>query len=378
MKKIIVSVKFYNIIILKFVMISCFSCQQGKKEIYSQNIQEASTYIENRWSYEKVKEWEKNLSWLRGANFNPSTSINQLEFWQSETFDPETIKRELGWAHEIGFNTMRVYLHHVAWEVDKVGFKKRLNTYLSIAAGYEISTIFVFFDDCWNANYTAGKQPDPKPGIHNSGWVMDPGDLIFKTDSLLPILEEYVKDILETFKNDKRIILWDLYNEPGNNGRENKSLPLLKSIFNWARYINPSQPLTAGIWNVNLKELNEFQIENSDIITYHNYQNEVEHQKAIDSLKKINRPMICTEYMARKFNSLFSNIMPLLKKNKIGAINWGLVSGKSNTKYAWGEPIKDGSDPELWFHDIFKKDGTPYRQKELEIIMKLTNKSSIN
>lgn len=310
--------------------------------------------------------------WLRGANFTPSTAINQLEFWQEETFDPETIDRELGWAEEIGFNCMRVYLHHVAWEVDKAGFKDRMGQYLAIAHKHNIRTIFVFFDDCWNPTYSAGKQPEQKPGVHNSGWVRDPGDLLFTSPELIHVLEAYVKDLLGTFKDDNRIVLWDLYNEPGNSGYENKSLPLLKSVFQWAREVNPSQPVSAGIWHHGLTDLNKFQLENSDIITYHNYSDEISHQHAIDTLKSYNKRMICTEYMARRNNSLFSNIMPILKEQGIGAINWGLVEGKTNTKYAWSEPIPDGSEPEPWFHEVFRKDGTPYKQEEVDLIKALT------
>ncbi len=311
---------------------------------------------------------------MRGCNFIPSSAINQLETWQKESFDPKTIDKELGWAEDIGMNCMRVYLHHLAWEIDKTGFKNRMNEYLKIADSHGIKTIFVFFDDCWNATYKAGKQPNPKPGIHNSGWVRDPGDLLFEKPELMAELEKYVKDILTTFKTDQRIALWDLYNEPGNSGYKNKSIPLLKNAFQWGWEIRPSQPLSAGIWNNKLKELNKIQLANSDVITYHNYSNPKNHQHAIDTLKTYGRPLVCTEYMARRFNSLFSNIMPLLKKENVGAINWGLVAGKTNTKYAWGQPIPDGSEPALWFHEIFRKDGTPYKQEEVDIIKKLTGK----
>jgi hypothetical protein len=267
---------------------------------------------------------------------------------------------------------MRVYLHHVAWEIDRDGFKNRMNTYLEIASRHDIKTIFVFFDDCWNPTYQAGKQPDPKPGVHNSGWVRDPGDLLFTDPTLVVTLEEYVKDVLTTYANDNRIVMWDLYNEPGNSKYENKSLPLLKKVFEWGWQIRPSQPLTAGLWNPTLTELNVFQLENSDIITYHNYESPEKHQAAIDTLKKYNRPMVCTEYMARRNSSLFTNIMPMLKQQDIGAINWGLVAGKSNTKYAWDEPIADGSEPKLWFHEIFNPDGTPYIQEEVDLIKSLT------
>jgi len=325
-----------------------------------------------RWGVEKAQQWGTENGWLRGSNFNPSTAINQLETWQAESFDTITIDRELGWAQGIGMNVMRIYLHHLAWEVDNNGFKKRMDTYLKIATNHGIKTVFVFFDDCWNPTYQAGKQPDPKPGVHNSGWVRDPGDLLYSDSTLIKTLEAYVKDVLTMFKDDKRIAIWDLYNEPGNSGYGNKSLPLLEKVFQWGREVNPSQPLSSGVWNLSLKELNKFQAENSDIITYHNYENPEKHQAAIDTLKKYNRPLVCTEYMARRNNSLFQNIMPLLKKNNIGAINWGLVSGKTNTKYAWDEPMLDGSEPKLWFHEIFNPDGTPYKQEEVDLIKSLT------
>ncbi len=328
--------------------------------------------VKNRWTVEQAESWGKEHGWLRGSNFNPSTAINQLETWQAESFDTATINRELGWAEEIGMNCMRVYLHHLAWEIDKNGFKDRMNQYLNIADKHGIKTIFVFFDDCWNPTYKAGKQPDPKPGVHNSGWVRDPGELLYLDENLLPLLEEYVKDVLSTFKNDKRIAIWDLYNEPGNNRNGNHSMPLLKKVFSWGWEIRPSQPLSSGVWNYDLKDLNKFQVENSDIITYHNYEGPEKHQAAIDSLKKYNRPMVCTEYMARRNNSYFQNIMPILKKENVGAINWGLVDGKSNTKYAWDEPIADGSEPALWFHEIFHTDGTPYSQEEVDLIKSLT------
>ena len=188
------------------------------------------------WTKEQANEWYKQWGWLRGCDFIPSTAINQMEMWQADTFDPVTIDRELGWAEEIGMNCMRVYLHHLVWETDKEGFKKRINEYLTIADKHHISTIFVFLDDCWNPVYQAGKQPEPQPGVHNSGWARDPGDLYYKGDTavILPVLESYVKDILTTFKDDKRIVLWDLYNEPGGSGGYRygeRSLPLLRKIF---------------------------------------------------------------------------------------------------------------------------------------------------
>lgn len=320
------------------------------------------------WSAEKANDWYKNYGWLRGADFIPHTAINQLEMWQAESFDTAAISKDLDYAQSIGFNCMRVFLHHAAWQADKDGFKQRINTYLDIAKKHGIITMFVFFDDCWNESYHLGTQPAPKTGIHNSGWLRDPGKLLYDSPVVVKTLEAYVKDILTTFKYDERILLWDLYNEPGNSNYGNKSMPLLEKIFTWGRAINPSQPLTAGVWSSSLTDLNKFQLANSDVISYHDYNNDTVHAVTIDSLKKFGKPLVCTEYMARLRNSRFENIMPLLKANKIVAINWGLVAGKTNTMYAWSMPMPGGEEPKIWFHDIFRPDGSVFSQQEVDFI----------
>ena len=333
-------------------------------------ISEASA---QQWSREKANAWYAKQGWLRGCNFQPSTAINQLEMFQAETFDMATINRELGWAEELGFNVMRVYLHNLLWTSDREGFKKRLGTYLAISSRHKIKTLFVIFDDCWNDTAWVGKQPEPKKGIHNSGWVRDPGTMVHRYPDTVNSLKAYVKDLLTAFRNDDRILLWDLYNEPGNSGQFEASFPLLQNVFKWAREVNPSQPISVGLWNdgARYKKMNAFQIENSDVITYHNYSYVDDHQNAIDTLKKYGRPLICTEYMARRNGSLFQVIMPLLKKEKVGAINWGFVSGKTNTIFAWDTPIKDGQEPGLWFHDIFRKVHTPFSAEEVKFIKQM-------
>ena len=328
------------------------------------------------WTTQKANAWYGQQGWVRGSNFQPSTAINQLEMFQAATFDPQTIDRELGWAEKLGLNTMRVYLHHVAWTSDRDGFKTRLDQYLQIADKHKIKTILVFFDDCWNREYRAGKQPDPRPGVHNSGWVQDPGPMILNHPDSLGMLEAYVKDVLTTFKTDKRVLLWDLYNEPGNSGYLNQSLPLLKNVFAWARTVELTQPVSVGVWNwaAEFDALNKFQLANSDVVTYHNYAYIDSHKQRIAELRVHNRPLICTEYMARRNGSLFQTIMPLLKAENIGAINWGFVMGKTNTIFAWDTPIADGKEPELWFHDIFRKDGTPFSNDEVVRIKAITGK----
>jgi hypothetical protein len=331
---------------------------------------------EKIWSVEKANKWYAEHNWLVGCNFTPSTAINQLEFWQKETFDPKTIDTELGYAEKAGFNSMRVFLHYLVWKQDSKGYLKRIDQYLTIANKHHITTMFVFFDDCWDANPKLGKQPEPKPFVHNSGWVQCPGKNQVTDISVFPILESFVKGILSHFKNDSRIILWDLYNEPGNSGHGDESIVLLKSVFKWALEVRPSQPVSVGLWNFDksFAKLNKIQSDNSDVITFHFYDEAEKMKSVIDSLRKFNKPLICSEYMRRPVSN-FKTHLPLLKKENIGAYNWGLVSGKTQTIYPWDSWSKKyTAEPEIWFHDVFRKDGTPFDASEVELIRSLSGK----
>jgi hypothetical protein len=325
-----------------------------------------------RWSADKANAWYAKQPWLVGCNFIPSTAINQLEMWQADTFDEATIDRELGWAEGLGMNCVRVYLHDIAWETDAEGFKKRVSKFLDLAAKHKIRPIFVLFDACWQPEPKAGKQPAPVPGVHNSGWVQSPAHKTVTEPKEWGRLEKYVKDVVGSFRKDQRILMWDVYNEPGNSDLHEKSLPLLKAAFRWSREAGPTQPLTCGTWYGN-KTLNEYQLQASDVITFHNYNDLKSLKKEIADLKKLGRPVICTEWMARSRGSNIETHLQVFKDEQVGCLNWGLVSGKTNTIYPWGSP-KGAAEPKVWFHDIFRPDGTPFDAKEVELIRKLTGK----
>ncbi len=341
---------------------------------------------EGRWSAARAKEWYANQKWMAGANFVPSTASNQLEMWQAETFDPETIDRELGWAAGIGFNVMRVFLHDMAWKADPAGFEKRVDQYLSIADKHSIRTLFVLFDSCWNPFPKLGPQEEPVPGVHNSRWVQSPHIDVQKDPARYDELKPYLTALLTRFKEDPRVLGWDLMNEPGNgNETQGEKWPieekkrahvvLLGKFFDWAREINPSQPLTAGVWaNIGPKPdpLNKLMLERSDIISFHTYAPLPETQKIVEWLQQAARPLLCTEYMSRGSGSTFQTILPYFKEKNVAAINWGLVSGRSQTIYpwdSWKNPYKE--EPKPWFHDVFRKDGTPYDEKEAALIRQL-------
>jgi hypothetical protein len=354
---------------------------------------------DQKWSVEKATDWYQAQPWLRGCNFIPSTAINQLEMWQAETFDLDTIDRELGWASELGLNAMRIYLHDLVWFQDPVGFKERIDQYLEVSDRHGIKTIFVLFDDCWHDDPTLGAQPNPRPGIHNSGWVKGPGTKVLKNQTQWGRLDDYVKDIVGMYANDDRVVIWDIYNEPGNNFLVSLKLPvvlrytaligklvkhllvpgpskyLLRQAFTWARDVNPNQPLTSGLYFLRPflgAKLNQICLELSDIVSFHSYFNLKDTENIVAELKKSDRPMICTEYLARGEGSTFDAIMPLFKSKKIGSINWGLVAGKTQTMYSWEDYYPNGEEPPLWFHDILRSDGTPYSQKEMVLIQEIT------
>ncbi len=324
------------------------------------------------WPAEQAATWYAQQKWVVGCNFIPSNAINALEMWQADTFDPVIIHRELSLAESLGMNTVRVYLHNLDWETDAEGFKERIGIFLNLAEIHRIKVIFVLFDDCWNENPQPGEQPDPMPGIHNSGWLQAPGKERLLNPATWGPLEGYTKDILSSFDHDERILMWDLYNEPGNSGYLLQSMPLLQKVFEWAWAVRPSQPLTSAPWHPEFTELNAFQLDSSDVITFHNYLDSANLEAEIVGLQKRGRPIICTEYMARVLNSRFETHLAIFKRYNVGAINWGLVSGKTNTIYAWDTPMPDGAEPKLWFHDIFHKDGTPYKTEETELIKSLT------
>lgn len=330
--------------------------------------------ISDRWTEEKAFEWQNQNGWMAGCDFTPSTAINQLEFWQEATFDPETIDRELGWAEDIGFSIIRVYLHDLLWDADSTGFVKRMDQFLGICDSHGIKVMFVLFDDCWYGNPQLGPQRDPAPGIHNSGWVQSPSYAAVMDRSEWPRLERYAKGVLSNFKEDDRVILWDLYNEPANNHFPEQIFPLVKKVFQWAREVDPSQPLTIGCWRWTENDwpMNKFYLENSDIISYHNYGDYESMAKDIEKYQSFGRPVVCSEYMARGNKSVFKTHLPLMKRNNVIAINWGLVDGKTQTKYPWNHPL-GVTEIEPWHHEIFQTDGTPYRQEEVDLIKKLTS-----
>jgi hypothetical protein len=350
----------------------------------------------DRWSEAQASEWYARQPWLVGANYIPANAINQLEMWQADTFDAATIDRELALAQSIGMNTVRVFLHDLLWQQDAPGFRKRIDQFMTIAARHRIKPLFVLFDSCWDPEPHLGPQHAPKPGVHNSGWVQSPSASALADAREYPRLHAYVEGVIGAFAKDERILGWDLWNEPDNepstaypktDAKDKNRLvaALMPQVFAWARAQDPVQPLTSGLWKdhddwssrATMTAFERLQVDESDVISFHNYQWPEDFERHVLWLQAQQRPLICTEYMARTVGSTIDQILPLAKKNRVAAFNWGLVDGKEQTRYpwdSWQHPYVS-AEPPVWLHDIFHADGTPYRAREIEIIRALSGRA---
>ncbi|OBG74578.1 MULTISPECIES: 1,4-beta-xylanase [unclassified Mycobacterium] len=342
----------------------------------------------SRWSPERANRWYETQGWLVGANYITSSAINQLEMFQPDTFDPGRIETELGWARANGLNAIRVFLHDLLWASDSRGFSARLAQFVDIAARHGIKPLPVLFDSCWDPFPQAGPQRPPRPGVHNSGWVQSPGAARLDDRDYLPTLRAYVTGVLTQFRGDDRILGWDLWNEPDNPSEYYASVErkdkldlvadLLPQVFGWARAVDPRQPLTSGVWQGEWADpgrrsvISGIQLDNSDILTFHCYGRPADFQNRIAELTPLGRPIICTEYMARPLGSTVGDILPIAKRANVGAFNWGLVAGKTQTYFPWDSwEHPDPAMPKDWFHDLLLPDGRPYRDAEMETVLQL-------
>jgi len=290
----------------------------------------------------------------------------------------------------LGFNSARVFLHNLPWQEDREGFLGRMDRFLDLAAQHHIGVMFVLFDGCWDPFPKSGRQREPAPHVHNSGWVQSPGLELLKNPARQDELEGYVTGVLTRFKTDRRVLAWDVFNEPDNPNRPayvtletpdkpELALALLRKDFAWAREVIPTQPLTVGVWMgqwgaaTKLSPMEKFSLDQSDIISFHNYGGLYDMRQCVQNLRRFQRPLLCSEYMARPRGSTFDPILGYLKEQKVGAFNWGFVSGKTQTIYAWDSWEKTyTAEPPIWFHDILRKDGIPFDSKEVAYIKSVT------
>ena len=347
-----------------------------------------------KWSKERAWEWYNSRPWIRGCNYMSADCVNRVDMWQALHFDKiyAQTEEELKIMQELGFNSVRLILEYVVWKEEHDSFLERFEKYLALYHKYGISCMIVLANDCmppktelWKMPYVGEQTYDI--GYHGGrkhsqhGRHEGPAPHYYFDDPEL--CEDYfrmVTEIVTKYKDDPRILMWDLFNEPGNSRREAITMPYLVRMFETVRAIDPIQPLSVAAWwfdpdDFHTSEVNQYALDNSDIITYHNYGSYEEHIKVIKYLKSYGRPIINTEWLARiTGNTVFDNF-PLFYLENIGCYNWGFVAGKYQTyepyEFHWQWYADDPKAPidfTKWFHDLIRPSGRPYDPRETELI----------
>lgn len=351
--------KIFLLVILIVCISNCFAQNQDK-----------------RWPESRIWDWYNQQPWYCGFNYIPAYAINYTAMWDKTTFNEAAIDKELTLAEKSGMNSLRAVLQYAVYADDPKYFINTLDRFMAICDKHHIKFIPALFDDCSfgiTNDPKTGKQPEPLTGWYAWAWSPSPGHSLVVDPATHPKLKKYVTEVITRFKNDKRILMWDLYNEPTNGGLGSATFPLLKKTIAWARAVNPSQPLTIGIFDPNPR-LNSIITENVDLITFHDYGDKQHVTKTIEDLKKYNRPMINTEWMNRPWKSTVSEIIPVFYQYKVGCNLWGLVNGKTQTNLPWGHRPGD-PEQKLWQHDLYNGDFKPFKAAEIDSLKLFIDRS---
>lgn len=351
-----------------------------------------------KWTEEKIWNWYNSKSWIRGCNYISSDCANRIDQWQSYQCEErfETEERELELAQSIGFNSIRVIVEYDVWKKEHDEFMNNLERHISIANNHGMTVMIVLSNECcvpkdayketvlgpqhYDLGYHGGRKISPHQSGASTYSIIDEPEI---AEHYL----EMVKEIISKYKSDERVIAWNLMNEPGNR-REDKSLGFLKRLFEVAREIDPIQPLAADVWGdvdekgYPLRNIERVALENSDFVSFHCYGDFCRMVKKVTALKKMGRPLICTEWLCRIRNNYVHDNFPYFFSEKIGCYNWGLVASYKTQYFEpynriWDEldnPEVDTSNLNVtaWMHDLFRPSHHPYDPKEIAIIKEFT------
>ena len=357
-----------------------------------------------RWSEQRVWDWYNSRPWMRGCNYMSADCANRIDQWQSLGFEErmQTTEEELALMEKTGFNSIRIILEFVVWRDEHDSFLERFDRYLERCAAHGISCMVTLANDCMPPKNEFWKEPQIGEqhydwGYHGGrkhsqhGKFASIGPHFLDDPEMAPLYYEMVREIVNIYKNDPRVAIWDVYNEPGNSNRAEVTLPHLKKLFEIVRDIDPSQPLTCGVWSTRLvngqlemSDVQRYGLEHSDVISYHSYSPITDHVKLIAQLKKLGRPLMCTEWLGRCLHNTVFEVFPLFYVEKIGCYNWGFVAGKYQTYEPWeGTWTRYAEDPGLdvdftkWFHDLYRPNHRPYDPKEIELIQELCRQADM-
>jgi len=351
------------------------------KEIQQGTVVDLAKLRNARWDESRAFQYVRTFGEVKGCNYVPSDGSSILHLPNKEL-----IGRELRWARDVvGLNCVRVWIGLAEYQLDQEGVLKNFDSFLQICDENQIKVLPVLsIQQMLDPDYDFGAQDANKgvmnfqPSVHGGGWrypgrlhwtCCEPeGSISEKTlaawEKSRPAAEQFIRSTLSRYAKDERIILWDLYNEAPKAAR-----PVVEMIFQWAREVNPSQPLSVCWQGHDL----------SDVITFHTYGRpgfETANRNSLgwDFLTELDwarawgRPMLCTEWLARPFGNTIEAILPFFERYHVGWFVWGLCAvGPAQYQFPWGWPM-GSPPPEKWFHCLLYPDGTPYSAEEILMI----------
>ena len=353
------------------------------------------------WTKERAWEWYRAQPWIRGCNYMPASCANRVDQWQELGCEERfaEMDRELAVAESIGFNTLRILVElqgFGVWLEEHDGFMDRFERALQIMASHKMRAIVVLGNDCMRPK-SIWQLPKPGPQTYDIGYHGGrkqsqhgsfPGEIGHSQvddPELKPKFFRMCEELLTKYRDDDRILFWNLWNEPGAANRGEVSVQPMKELFELAWRIDPKQPLAADLWagdyGTNEKAKNQAQVwagRLSDIVSYHCYGDYERQVRVIRLLRKrYARPMVNTEWLARTINNDVFTSYPLFYIEGIGCTCWGFVAGKYQTyepwEYMWKEVEKGTErsksyDMTKWFHDLYRPSLRPYDPKEIDLI----------
>ncbi len=345
------------------------------------------------WTIEQAWDWQEKVGWLRGCNFIGSDCSSRIDMWQSYKNEEhmQTAQRELSLCRDIGFNTVRLIVEFDVWLQERDSFLKILERYIALCARFGLKVMLVLANE---AQLCRGEKYVPKTlgeQAYALGYHQGRFPLSEEQKALTPYHElerretrekylEMVREIVDRYRADERVVCWNVYNEPGITIGIERSLPLIQLLFDTVREIEPVQPLCSDVWYWkdydHLRPNDALSARLSDVISWHLYQPLAKFVVGYEQLKRLNRPILLTEWLHRINHQSVQEIYPLLYLERINCWCWGFVAGKTQTYEPWDSlwdqyDAANGNvdyDFKLWQHDLFRPNLRPYDPDEIETI----------
>ncbi|MBR6007662.1 MAG: cellulase family glycosylhydrolase [Clostridia bacterium] len=349
--------------------------------------------MRSTWTNDQAWEWQKKVGWLRGCNFIGSDCCNRIDMWQSYNNEAHmrTAERELALCRDIGFNTVRLIIEFDVWFQERARFMQILENYISLCARYGQKVMLVLANE---AQLCRGEEYVPKPlgeQVYALGYHQGRFPLTDEQKALEPYHElerkqtrskylEMVGEIVGRYRADERVVCWNVYNEPGISIGMERCLPIIRLMFDTVSELDPVQPLCSDVWywkdydNLNPRDALSARL--SDVISWHNYQPLDKFVTGYEQLRRLNKPILLTEWLHRIVHQNVRELYPLLYLERINCWCWGFVAGKTQTYEPWDslwerfdrENGNTDLDFKLWQHDLFRPSLRPYDPAETETI----------